>query len=236
MLTPDEVHVWHVDLGRAAAEVGRLEPLLSSTEAARAARFKFLVDRDRFIAGRATLRRILSHYLAVAPADLALEYGAHGKPFLAEADNPHDLRFNLAHSHELMLCALGRGRELGIDVEYLRDDVDFADIAQSFFAPREIAALRQTPAHLKKQAFFTCWTRKEAYVKACGQGLSLPLDKFTVPVLDSDPMRLRSEEAPVKLTKWRLESLPTEPDYAAALVVEGHDFTLTFKDWYDDAV
>lgn len=234
MLTPDEVHVWRVDLGRAAAEVGRLEPLLSPTEAARAARFRFPVDRDRFIAGRATLRRILSRYLAVAPADLALEYGARGKPLLAEANNPHDLRFNLAHSHELMLCALGRGRELGIDVEYLRDDVDVDTIAQSFFAQQEIAALQKVPVHLKKQAFFTCWTRKEAYVKACGQGLSLPLDKFTVPVLDGDPMHLQSEEEPAKLTKWRLENLATEPGYAAALVVEGHDFALTFKNWRDE--
>ena len=133
-----------------------------------------------------------------------------------------------------MLCALSRGRKLGVDVEHLRDDVDFENIAQSFFAPQEIATLRTVPAHLKKRAFFRCWTRKEAYIKASGQGLSLPLDGFTVPILDTEPMRLRSESAPLELEKWSLRPLPTEAGYVAALVVEGHTYTLALRDWLGD--
>ncbi len=230
-LSADEIYVWRVDLGRVAAEVGQLS-YLSPDEVARARRFKFQVDRDHFVAGRAALRQILGRYLETRPSELVFDYGPQGKPSLA--DNPHDLHFNLTHSRGLMLCALRRGRKLGIDVEHLRDDVDFEDIAQSFFAPQEIATLRTVPAHLKKRAFFRCWTRKEAYIKAAGQGLSLPLNEFTVPILDTEPMRLRSKSAPLELEKWSLTPLPTEAGYVAALVTEGHTYTLALRDWHDD--
>ena len=228
-LPADEVHVWRIDLGRVVAEVEQLSRLLSPNEAARAGRFKFRVDRDHFIAGRAVLRQISGRYLGTGPSNLVFSYGPQGKPSLA--DNPHDLRFNLTHSHGLMLCAVGRSRELGIDLEHLRDDIDFGDIAQRFFAPQEIATLRAVPTYMKKRAFFTCWVRKEAYIKACGQGLSLPLDKFTVPILDTEPMRLRSESAP--LEKWSLTPLSTEAGYVAALVAEGHPHILEVKDWHE---
>ena len=228
-LPADEVHVWRVDLGR-VAEVRQLSHL-SPDEVARARRFRFQVDRDHFVAGRAVLRQILGRYLGTRPSDLVFDYGPQGKPSLA--DNPYDLHFNLSHSRGLMLCALSRGRKLGVDVEHLRDDVDFGGVAQSFFAPQEIATLRRVPAHLKKHTFFTCWTRKEAYIKACGQGLSLPLDRFTVPILDTEPMRLQSENAPLESAKWSLAPLLTEAEYVAALVAEGHSYTLTFKDWHE---
>jgi len=182
----DEVHVWRIALDRGDGD--SLRARLSSDELARAARFHFERDRTRFLVARAALREILAHYLGASPAEIAFVYGDHGKPALAP---PHgDLRFNLSHSHGLALCAVTRGREVGVDVERIRELDDLEDLARSVFSARELAALHRLPEPGLLAGFFTGWTRKEAFIKALGEGLSHPLKRFDVSLEPGRPARL----------------------------------------------
>ena len=226
----DDVHVWRASLDPPAPRLWQLARLLSEDERCRAERFCFERDRDRFIAGRGLLRTILARYLDIAPERLRFRYGAGGKPVLADAAVP--LRFNLSHAGRLVLYALAWGREIGVDLEHIRPDVAAELIAERHFSPWENAQLRSLPAGERAEGFFNCWTRKEAYVKARGEGLALPLNGFDVSLASGEPARLlRVQNDPREASRWRLHTWRPAPGYVAALAVEGDGWRLTCREW-----
>jgi 4'-phosphopantetheinyl transferase len=223
-LSADEVHVWHANLDDHAAD--HLRPLLAGDEIARADRFHFSKDRSRYVVARAVLRKLLAAYLGVGSTELRFAYAEKGKPSL-EASQRGTINFNLAHSQARAIYAFSYGRELGIDLEFIREDIEGEKIAERFFSPREINELRKVPAELRKQAFFNCWTRKEAYIKARGEGLSMPLDEFDVSLAPGEAAALlRNHKDPNEVTRWSMQSIPMPTGYVAALVVEGRDWRL----------
>ena len=231
-LSGDDVHVWRASLEQPPACVRQLARALSGDERARADRFHFERHRRRFIVGRGVLRVILGRYLSIEPHRLRFRYGPRGKPYLATESGAGALHFNLAHSHELALYAFVRGPELGIDLEHVHPMPDAERISTQFFSARENVALRALPSHQKLEAFFNCWTRKEAYLKATGTGLARPLDEFDVSLHPSEPVRLlhvRGE--PQEAARWSLESLVPGADYIGAVIIQGHGWRLWRWQW-----
>ena len=232
ILNDDEVHVWRAALDLTVSQVQHLKQTLSPDELARAARFRFPKDRDHFIVARGVLRTILGRYLGLEPSRLRFCYSPYGKPSLDRECGGDSLCFNLSHSHGLALFAVTRDRELGVDIEYLRRDLADEGIAQRFFSPPEVAALSALPTGVRGVAFFNCWTRKEAYIKARGEGLSFPLDQFDVSLAPGEPAALlRTEGDPQEASRWSLVALSPGADYVAALVVRGHDWKLEGWQW-----
>lgn len=221
----NEVHLWQARLDDQLAD--SLEVILSEEETGRANRFHFTNDRNHFIVARGLLRRLLAAYLGVSSsADLTFSYGEKGKPFLAE-NQQGLINFNLAHSHGMALYAFSHDRELGVDLEFVKDELADEKIADRFFSTTEVEALQKVPAELRRQAFFNCWTRKEAYIKARGEGLSMPLNEFDVSLAPGEPAALlRNHKDAAEVTRWSMKSIPVDPGYVAALVVEGHDWKL----------
>ncbi len=229
-LPPNLIPVWRVRLDRAPSSCARLEDVLSPEELERARRFRFERDRRRFTLARGALRAILGGYLEVDPRSVVFNYGPQGKPRLAGGSS--GLRFNVAHSGELALIAVSRGRELGVDVEYMRSLTWAGEIAGRFFSPREAATFRSLPAHLAQAAFFACWTRKEAYIKARGGGLSIPLDGFEVSFGPGNPAVLLDVQGdPSEASRWGMAELQPAPGYAGALVAQGKDWHVSLRDW-----
>lgn len=191
---------------------------LSDDERARAARFRFDRDRDRYVVGRGLLRRLLGEYLGIAPAAVRFAYGAHDKPRL----ETEALRFNLSHSGPVALYVFNRREEVGIDVELDQGDYARERIAERFFSPTETASLRSLPDALQPRAFLTCWTRKEAFIKARGDGLSLALDSFDVSLKPDTPAAvLRTEWCAGEAGQWWLGDLSApEKGYIAAVAVK----------------
>jgi len=231
-LSSNDVHVWRATLDQPVTRVQQLAQTLSDDERMRAERFHFEQDRKRFIVSHGILRTILSCYVGIEPSRLQFCYRSQGKPYLTQRFDGGTLRFNLAHSHELALYAFTRGREIGIDLERVRAEVACEQIAARFFSPRESATLRALPATVKQKAFFTCWTRKEAYIKARGEGLSLPLDQFDVSLAPGEPAALLNMRGgPMESSRWSLQELILGPGYVAALAVEGHGWRLACWEW-----
>ncbi len=227
-----EVHIWLAALEQPEHIVQRLAGLLAGDELLRAQRFYFERDRRRFIVARGALRSILSRYLDIAPAQVQFSYGPRGKPALAAACDDGRLRFNVSHSQELALCAVTRDREVGVDIEFMRPLDDAESIATHFFSAREQAALRSLPAHLKHQGFFNCWTRKEAYIKAIGEGLYQALDAFDVSLAPGEPAQLLAVLGkPEEAQRWTFQALQPPAGYAAALAVEGADWQFCCWQW-----
>ena len=217
---PHEVHIWRAKLD--APWSWTFDEALTLEDRARADRFRFESDRRRFCVARASLRLILARYLKAKPGRLQIDAGEYGKPFFADAKVTQGLRFNLSHSHELALIAVSRDREVGVDVEYIRRDFVTDEVATHFFSPAEVAEFRAVPSALRTQAFFNCWTRKEAYIKARGEGLYCPLDQFDVSLAPNAPAALlNSRVAPGEVERWRLEDLMPQTGYAASVAIEG---------------
>ena len=232
VLDEGEIHVWAVPLDPPAERVAALRRELAPDEAARADRFRFDRHRRRFQVARASLRRILGTYLRRPAASLDFVYGEKGKPSLAPGSGAGELDFNLSHSSELALLAVTRKGELGVDVERLRPMPDGEAIAERFFSRPEREVLRGVPAEQKDQAFFLCWTRKEAYVKATGDGLSMPLSRFEVSLEPGSEARMRSLDGdPAKGAAWSLRHLEPAPGYVGALAVEGPPPRVRLGDW-----
>lgn len=232
-LAPDRVDVWWIELDLPERRMAALWRALSADERTRAERFLFGRDRQRFAAARGQLREILAGYQG-APADqLAFGYGAHGKPFLlAPAGGPPAPSFNLAHSGERAICAVARGRRLGVDLEHIRAELALEPGATDCFAPGERAALAALPAAELPTAFFHTWVCKEAYLKATGSGLALQLDQFDVSTDPAQPARLlRVAGEPAERARWSLQALPAGRGYAAALAAEGAGWKLQIGDW-----
>lgn len=218
-LVPDQVHLWRVWLEVSAADRTRLGQFLSGSELERAARFHFARDRERYIAGRGALRVILAGYLHIRPEQVEFGYGPYKKPALASG--PDNFEFNISHSYTLMLVAVSMRRMVGVDLERVRPLDDFERLAQSIFSARENEALAAVPKPHRLQSFFACWTRKEAFIKAVGQGLYYPLDQFDVSLKPDEPAALlRVKNNPQASTGWSMQTLTPAPGYVGALVVE----------------
>jgi len=234
ILGSDEVHVWRAALDQTTSQIESFRHTLAADEQARVERFYFRRNREHFIVARGVLRALLGFYLNNAPECLSFRYSSHGKPALAWESGGDMIRFNLSHSHGVALYAVTRGREVGIDLEYIRSDLEVEQIAERFFSRREIATLRALPIDLRTDAFFLCWTRKEAYIKARGEGLSLPLDQFDVSLIPGEPAALLStHRGSHEALRWSLQELTPAPGYVAALGVEGHGWGLACWQWPD---
>jgi 4'-phosphopantetheinyl transferase len=215
-----------VRLKQPNGSISHLERTLAPDERARADRFHFDRDRRRFIVSRAQLRMILARYVGDDPHALVFSYGSRGKPFLAHLLEP-PLRFNLSHSGELALVAVTSGRHIGVDIEELRSSADVRELAERFFSPQENAALCALPDTVRLEAFFCCWTLKEAYVKATGDGLGRATDSFDVAFGSGKPARLLSVEGNVEeAARWSLLKLSPAPGFVGALAVEGSGWNL----------
>jgi 4'-phosphopantetheinyl transferase len=227
-LQPRQVDLWRIHLDLPIASVKLLESALSADEAQRAARFHFPADRQRFIAAHGCLRDILARYLSGTPSQLNFSANRYGKPALEE----HDLEFNLSHSGDFALIAVAQGLKVGVDVERIRPDMEFESIASRYFSQGEFSELMTVQSDQRTVAFFNCWTRKEAYIKAQGLGLSLPLESFDLSLTPDEPAILRATRPdPGEAARWTLLSMEVDPGYAAAVAVEGNNPEFRLWDW-----
>jgi 4'-phosphopantetheinyl transferase len=213
---PNEVHVWL--LNAAKAPIDSLSHLLSEEESVRANKIRVSQAREEFIAGRAGLRLLLSRYLHRPPGLLRFAYTRHEKPMLADPSAP--VAFNVSHSGGLVLIAITAQRRIGIDIEFMRQDFDVIAIAERFFSPAERKTLRARLAHDAANAFFRCWTRKEAFIKALGEGLSHPLHTFDVDFEAGQSYLLGTRPDSEEAKRWLLFDVAVPQGYAAALAVE----------------
>jgi 4'-phosphopantetheinyl transferase len=234
-LSAAEVHVWRISLECGDTALDRLRTFLADDERQRAGRFYFEKDRRHFIAGRGALRCLVAGYLVRHPSEVRFEYTNYGKPLLAGRPGAAELRFNLSHSHGLALLAVTRGRDVGVDLERIRENLDGEQLAERFFSPREVAVLRSLPLELRREAFFQCWTRKEAYIKANGKGLSLPLDQFDVTLRPGEPAALLATHyEPSEAHRWSMHGLMPGEGFVGALAVEGQFGRLWCGHWTAD--
>jgi 4'-phosphopantetheinyl transferase len=232
-LTATDLHVWRASLDATVARVRHLRDTLSVDERTRADRFHFDRDRRRFIIARAALRSIIGRYLNLEPDDLVFDYGVRGKPALSPSMNSAQLHFNLAHSHELAVYAFTRHQRVGIDVEYtLRVVSDTDQLVKRFFSANEQAVYCALPAGEQRMAFFRCWTRKEAFIKAIGDGLSQPLDRFDVALApEQSPGILSIDGSTLAAQHWSLVPLEPSADYIGAVAVEGQNWQISNWTW-----
>jgi 4'-phosphopantetheinyl transferase len=233
-LASDEVHSWCASLDVPPEQSARLYATLTPDEHARSARFQFERDRQRFIVARGVLRDLLARYLQTRPGEIRFVYNAFGKPDLG-SEFANRLTFNLSHSGRLALISIATASNVGVDLEYLRAQSDYAEVARRFFSAAEVDHLNALPSHLYAEAFFSCWTKKEAYLKACGEGLAIPLNSFSVPLTTDSaqtPVDLFvASEDIVPARRWSLYTLRPAPGYAGALAIEGTGWRLRQWQW-----
>lgn len=220
-----EIHVWAVPLDPPAERVARLEPLLADDERARADRFRFHRHRRRYAVGRGALRTLLGRYLGHDPRRIVFRYGPNEKPYLDAPRGPAggpELHFNLSNSSELAVIAVTLGSEVGADVEKLRPMPDALTISERFFSAGERRVLASVGEAERDRAFFHCWTRKEAYLKAVGTGITVPLDRFDVTLAPGEPPRMLAMEGDAKRAAgWALFHLEPAAGYLGAVAIEG---------------
>jgi len=219
-LTAGEVHVWRHRLEQPPELQEIFLRTLAEEERTRASRFHFDKHRRHFVAGRGFLRALLARYLDTTPEEVQFAYGPYGKPVLDGEHRESSLRFNASHSGDWALYAFVQDHEVGVDVEYIKADFETEGIAERFFSALEVQTLYALADEEKPAAFFRCWTRKEAYIKAIGSGLSHPLDSFDVTFAPGEPAALSRAEG------WSLFDLEVAPEYAAALAIEGSGHTV----------
>ncbi|MFY9647443.1 MAG: 4'-phosphopantetheinyl transferase superfamily protein [Terriglobales bacterium] len=227
----DRIDIWKVSLDEPAHDAAETN-VLSPDEIARASRFHFEQDRLRFIRCRSALRGLLSAYLSIPAAEVLLEYQSNGKPYAAPSQNPRALQFNVSHSASTALIAVGSCCQLGVDIEKIREDVDVTSLAERFFSLTERAELRALPAHLRVPGFFACWTRKEAFLKATGIGLSFPLADFSVTTHpDYDPTLIEIKGDTESAKQWLLADLAFPDTYRAAVALDRPNSQLATFTW-----
>jgi 4'-phosphopantetheinyl transferase len=233
-MRPREVHVWSLRLDLARAARTRLEAFLSAEERARAERLVRPRDRSRFVCAHGLLRVVLSAYLGRRAAAVELEKGPGGKPRLAGGAAPH---FNLAHSGSIALVAVSGDHEVGVDVERIREVGDLDALAARCFSPAERAQFEAMDASVRLEAFFAGWTRKEAFLKAVGDGLARPLDSFDVTLAPGAPARLlRAEGVAGGAEGYVLSAVRPAPGYVGAVAVEGRGVAIRRRRWASPAL
>ena len=227
-LQPHQVDVWRISLDLPPVSVKALESNLSADESGRATRFHFSAGRQHYIVAHGVLRDLLARYLHCEPSQLDFSTNDYGKPALVG----HKLEFNLSHSGDFALIAITQECKVGVDVERIRPELERESIARRFFSPNEVSELMALALEQRKMAFFNAWTRKEAYIKAQGMGLSLPLDSFDVSLTPNEPAILRATRPNARAAlDWTLLSLDVDPNYSAAVAVEGQSLEFRFWDW-----
>ena len=227
---PAEVHLWGFILDEPDAIVEGWARILSVDERLRADRFVRRRDRDHWIVAHGVLRHLLGRYCGIDPDAIAFEHGAVGKPGIAHRsvrDEP--MTFNLAHSHGRALVGVARGRDIGVDLEWIRDDFDPLPIVRQFFFGTELVAIQSAPPGLLRDAFYRHWVAKEAVLKAQGSGLSVPLDSFWVTFeADGSIARVASRDPTVLDPSWLVRMLPLETGWRGAVAASGEDWTVRF--------
>jgi 4'-phosphopantetheinyl transferase len=231
-LSKKDIHLWRADLSLPDRSIQQFNQILSNDEKMKAERFHFEKDRKKFIIGVGILRTILGCYIGVEPCELRFCFGKHGKPGLSDAFGNKKIHFNMSHSEDLALYGFTRDHEIGLDIEFIRDIPEMDKIAEQFFSIKENDVLRSLPDNKKKEAFFNCWTRKEAFIKAIGEGLSYPLSKLAVSLTPDEPSRvLTIDEDSERASKWFMWSLRPALGFTAAFAIQGHDWRLHFWQW-----
>ena len=232
-LSDNEVHIWLATLKQPVEQIRQLAHTLCRKEMIKSQRFRVERDQHRFIVGRGVLRAILGRYLKIYPDQLRFCYEERGKPLLADNFNNRPIQFNLSHTHEIALYAFTSDREIGVDVEYVRPMQDMEQIAARFFSISESAVLLGLPEGQKLEAFFNCWTRKEAYIKALGEGLAKSLKEFEVSLTPGEPAELlKDEERPEEVGCWSIKSLRPYSGHIAAVAVKGHVQQFKYWQWH----
>jgi 4'-phosphopantetheinyl transferase len=223
VLPEDAIHVWAFPTR--TAETAGLERVLADDERMRADRFRFGHLRESFVIAHGVLRHLLGRYLGVRPSELRFTYGSKGKPAVISESG---LEFNMSHSGRMALVAMTRRRPIGVDIEEIRPLSGMSKIAESFFGPEEASEIFSLPEAERELAFFSCWTRKEAYIKAIGEGLSAPLDRFRVSITANTPARMiHIEDDAAAAEMWCLEDLQVADNYSAALAYRGQRLSLS---------
>jgi len=225
-----QVDLWGACLDLPMEAVFDLERSLSSDESQRAARFKFSIDRQRFIAGRGLLRSITGAYLECDPSAVPIAYGQFGKPHLAMRPGPKSIFFNLSHSGALAVFAFGRGRELGVDVEQVDCKIDFHQVSNQFFTSQEVADIMAQPRHGQHLRFFEFWTRKEALLKALGRGLSMDLRDLDVSAIGAAAGHAHPQWLADPKTRWSVRQFVPLPGYIGALATSGGEVRVVHRD------
>jgi 4'-phosphopantetheinyl transferase len=232
ILKDNEVHLWIASLVLNSKIIHKLRSTLSTDEIERADRFHFQKNRHSFIAGRGILRSILAHYLENKPREIGFIYNTHGKPSIANMPVGAGINFNLSHSHGLAVYAFTGRRRIGIDIERMRSNLSFEKIANRFFTSAEFEKLSALAHDEFIQGFFYLWTQKEAYIKARGKGLSIPLNQFGITISTDKTARIneigrnRDEEC-----IWSFYTLTPAPGYVGTLAAEGKNPRIKYWTW-----
>ena len=218
VLNKKDVHIWCAKTDFSTPPNTSLFSTLSIQEKLRADRFKFSNDRLTFITARGILRSLLGKYLQKHPAKISFRFGEFGKPKLSENTS---LQFNISHSENLVIFGFAKNQSIGVDVEFIKEGVELLDIAKRFFSTNEFKTMSSLADSEQKLAFFNCWTRKEAFIKAIGDGLSFPLDQFEVSLRPNEPAKmLATHWNPNETSKWSLYSFNPQKDYVAAIAIK----------------
>lgn len=213
-LENNDVHIWQLNVKKQITKLNDLWEILSDDEKQRAEGFKFAEHRERFVITHGILRFLLANYLNKKPEAIKFEYGLHGKPAVNNGrKHGYALTFNMSHSHEVAIFGFTKDNEIGVDIEYIKEKIEYEDLAKRFFSDNENQDLQKISTNRRKQAFFNCWARKEAFIKAIGKGLSFPLDKFDVDINKDKKTLLLNEQ------NWLLCAINIASNYAAALAV-----------------
>ena len=231
-LASQEIHVWKVPLRPPEIWLKKLKNLLNGEERERAERYKAPARQEAFVTTRGMLRYILGWYLDTKPEHLKFDMGSHGKPYLVEPPTSPGISFNLAHSADLALLAITHDRQVGIDIEHHRQILDYAGMVKRICSPAEQSFLMKIPHESQLTAFLSCWTRKEAYTKAIGKGITFPLNTITVSLTRELPVKLLHVEGHAdEPSRWTMCELFPGAGYSAALVGEGQSWTPICWEW-----
>lgn len=218
-LSEDEVHIWRAPLDLEESFQSSFLKLLSPDEKSRAQKFRFAKDSRNFINARGILRSLIGKYLEMNPAEISFQYSKFGKP--AIADN-HPLQFNVSHSQNIALFAFTKRFHVGVDIECVNPNIEIKDIATKFFSTNEVSNLLALPEDQQPLGFFNCWTRKEAFIKAIGEGLSFPLNQFEVSLEPDKPAKLLATHWDANaVSKWTLYSMTPASNFVGSVVIEG---------------
>lgn len=228
----EHVDLWRVHLEIPDAGCKSLRDILAEDENARADRFHFKTHRDKFLVGHAALREILSRYLSLPAKSISFCNNEYGKPEIEKRLNPNNLQFNLSHSGDWALIAVTIGRRVGVDVEQIRPDVECLSLARSYFSKSEYQSLLPLEEKACRRSFFACWTRKEAFIKAIGEGLSFPLSEFSVTISPDDPPALEViENSAYSISDWTFATCSPGQEYFGTVVYEKTPCTVNYWDW-----
>jgi 4'-phosphopantetheinyl transferase len=229
ILSDEEAHIWRADLEIDECFQSSFLKLLSSDEKNRAQKFRFAKNSQNFIAARGILRSLIGKYLEINPAEVSFQYSKFGKPGIAHNNS---LQFNISHSQNVALFAFTKRFTIGVDVEFVNPNIEAKDIATNFFSKNEILNLLALPEEQQSLGFFNCWTRKEAFIKAVGEGLSFPLDKFEVSLEPDKPAKLLATHwEPEAVSKWSMYSMSPGANFVGSLVIEGLAQQVKFWNW-----